>query len=107
MLGDVAVSRAIFPSLPPPMQRQNDLARQAAQASRLPLSQLLRVRLSFPALAWAHVTALGPVTSNAITVSAVVHREGRAWSLVHISKPVCKSAQLPPGSHRQLFGCRA
>jgi len=105
LLGDVVIRRAIFPSLPPPMQRQNDLARAAAAASGLPLSQLLRVRISFPALDWANVEALAPETSKAISVWVVVHRAGRSWSIVHVRRPVCRSPQLPASARRQLFGC--
>lgn len=107
VLGDVTVSRAIFPSLPPPMRRQNDLARHAALASGLPIGQVLRVRISFPALDWAEISALPPETSNAIDISAVVHIEGSAWRVVQVRKPVCKSPQLSLSVRRQLFGCRA
>jgi hypothetical protein len=105
LLGEVDVRRAIFPSLPPAMQRQNDLAREAAAASGLPLAQVLRVRISFPALDWANVEALAPEKSKAITVSAVVHRVRGEWSIVHIRRPVCRSRQLPSTARRQLFGC--
>jgi hypothetical protein len=105
LLGDVVVRRAIFASLPPPMQRQNDLARAAARASGLLPNGVLRVRMSFPSLAWARVEALAPEGSKSITVAAVVHRVGRRWSVVHVRRPVCRSDQLPPSARRQLFGC--
>jgi hypothetical protein len=105
LLGDVLVRRAILPSLPPPMERQNELARAAATASGLPRSELLRVRLSFPALDWANVEALAPPSSKAITIWAVVHRAGRSWNVVHLRRPVCRSPRLPRSARRQLFGC--
>jgi len=105
LLGDVVVRRAIFPSLPPKMQRQNDLARAAAKASARHLAGLLRVRMSFPALDWANVEALAPEGSKAITTWSVVHRVGRRWSIVHVRRPVCRGDQLPRSVRRQLFGC--
>lgn len=105
LLGDAVVRRAVFPSLPPPMRRQNDLARAAGAASGLRLSQVLRVRMAFPALDWANVEALAPETSKAITVWRVVHRTGRRWSVVHVRRPVCRDRRVPPGARRQLFGC--
>ena len=104
-LGDVTVARAIFPSLPPAMRRQDDLARAAAAASGLPLAHVVRVRISFPALDWANVEALAPETSKAITVWSVVHRSRRTWRVVQVRRPVCRSPQLPASARRQLFGC--
>ena len=105
LLGDVVVRRATFPSLSPPMQGQNDLARAAAKASGLLRNGVLRVRMSFPGLAWARVEALAPEDTNPITVSAVVHRVGHTWSVVHVRPPVCRSDQVPPSARRPLFGC--
>jgi hypothetical protein len=87
------------------MQRQNDLAREAAATSGLCFSRLLRVRMSFPALEWAYVEAL-PKTSKSITVWRVVRRTGRTWRVVQVRRPVCRDPQLPPSVRRQLFGCR-
>lgn len=102
--GSVAIRRAIFPSLPPAMQRQNDLARTAARASGL--RDLLMVRMSFPAHEWAWIQALAPESSKAITVWKVVHRRGNSWTVVRIRRPVCQDSQVPQRVRRQLFGCR-
>ncbi len=104
LLGDVAIRRAVFPSLPPKMQRQNDVARAATSASGLRSSRLLRVRISFPALDWAYVEALAPDTSKALSVWALVHRIGRTWKVSHLHRPPCKS-NVPANVRRQLFGC--
>jgi hypothetical protein len=105
LLGAAVVRRAVFASLPPPMRRQNDLGREAAAASGLRLSQVLRVRMAFPALDWANVEALAPETSKAITVRRVVHRTGRRWSVVLVRRPVCRDGRVPPSARRQLFDC--
>jgi hypothetical protein len=106
LMRPATVRRAIFPSLPPPMQRQNDIARAAAKASGLRVSDLLRVRLTFPSLDWAWVETLAPETSKAVEVSAVVHRSHGTWTRVRVTRPVCRSAKLPESVRRQLFGCR-
>jgi hypothetical protein len=105
LLGDVTIRRAIFPSLPTPMRRQNRLARAAAAESGLPLSQVLRVRITFPALDWAYVEAASPATSKANSVWSLVHRAARSWRAVHVRRPFCRSTRVPLNARRQLFGC--
>lgn len=105
LMRPVTVRRAIFPSLPPPMQRQNDIARAAAVASGLRVGDLLRVRLAFPSLDWARIETLAPDSSKAITLTAVVHRSHGTWKRVHVTRPVCSSTKVPESARRQLFGC--
>jgi len=103
--GTVAIRRAIFPSLPPAMQSQNDLARAATRASGL--RDLLMVRMGFPAHEWAYVQALAPENSKAITVWRLVHRRGTSWNVVRVRRPACQDSQVPKRVRRQLFGCRS
>jgi hypothetical protein len=82
LLGAVTVRTAIFPSLPPPMERQNRITRTAPAASGLPLSQPLRVRMNFPDLDWAYVEAVAPASSKAASIWALVHRARQTWTVV-------------------------
>jgi hypothetical protein len=97
LLGDVTIARAIFGSLPPAMERQNTLARRAVAATPFRRSDVLRVRLAFPAHDWAYVQALSG--------SRVVHRVGGVWRVVRVGRPGCASERLPAAVRRQLFGC--
>jgi hypothetical protein len=103
LLGTATVRRAIFASLPPAMQRQDDLAREAAAAVGL-LDRVLLVRLSFPRLGWAFVRALAPATAPAVTTWRLLRRQGRVWRPVRLKRPPCRS-RLPRPVRRQLFSC--
>jgi hypothetical protein len=98
LLGKVVVRRAIFGSLPPPMLKQNALARSAARAAPFSLGNVARVRLAFPALNWAYVESFAGF-------NVVVHRIDGGWRVVDIRRPACDHKQLSRIILRQLFGC--
>jgi len=102
-LRNVAIRRAVFPSLPSVMQEQNDTARAAARGSGL-LRSVLRVRLAMPGLEWANVQALTPTGSPSITLWRLVRRRGHVWRVVRLRRPACRS-RLPASVRHQLFGC--
>jgi hypothetical protein len=70
------------------------------------MADVLRVRISFPALEWAYVEALAPPGSKAISTWALVHRLGDRWHRVRFRRPVCSNEKIPSAARRQLFSCR-
>ena len=108
-LGERAIRRVYFGTLPPPMLRQHRLAHAAVTAAKqiaqprargAQLSdELAVVRLALPRVDWARVI-FADVGSDR-SWSVVLHRAGTRWREALAFKPYC--ARLPVPVRRQLF----
>ena len=112
-LGERAIRRVYFGTLPPPMLRQHRLAHDAVVVAKRILrptthgaqlsDELAVVRLALPRVDWARVI-FGSVNSDR-SWSVVLHRSAGRWRDGSAFKPYC--ATLPVRVRRQLFLSRS
>jgi hypothetical protein len=111
-LGERAIRRVYFGTLPPPMLRQHRLAHEAVVAAKRILrpathgarlsDELAVVRLALPRADWARVI-FGSVSSDR-SWSVVLHRVSGRWREASAFKPYC--TKLPARVRSQLFFSR-
>src|SRR5437764_5992966 len=106
LVGDRSIRRAFFGALPPPMERERELAARAVATARLVIHREARrahldltwVRLTLPDAQWAY----GLFSSTAGKGwFKLLHRENEQWIDASAYKPYCKT--LPRRVRRQLF----
>jgi hypothetical protein len=108
-LGERAIRRVYFGTLPPPMLREHRLAHEAVVAAKRILrpsthgaqlsDELAVVRLALPGADWARVL-FGSVSSDR-SWDVVLHRVAGGWREASDFKPYC--TKLPVRVRRQLF----
>jgi hypothetical protein len=108
-LGERAIRRVYFGTLPPPMLRQHRTAHAAVVAAKRVLrrpqlsDELAIVRLALPGADWARVL-FGTVGGDR-SWDVVLHRVAGRWREASDFKPYC--TRLPAPVRRQLFLTRA
>lgn len=106
LLGDVTIRRAFFGALPPPMERQRQLAAHAVEAARHVIHRLTPhahlditwVRLTLPDARWAYVIFSSVDGRGRF---ALLHRNNAGWVDASSFKPYCTT--LSPRVRHQLF----